>query len=107
MLNRESVMTSLKTLTLVVPPLLEEEMIDRLLETGGGLEFTVGTVFAHASGHEALSLMEQVTGRKRRIRFDIVGEVNVLEPLLESLQAQFKGSSVHYLLQPIEARGLL
>ncbi len=100
-------MTSLKTLTLVVPPLLEEEMIDRLLERDGGLEFTVGTVFAHASGQESLSLMEQVTGRKRRIRFDIVGEGNELESLLETLQAQFKGSSVQYLLQPIEARGLL
>jgi hypothetical protein len=100
-------MTSLKKLTLVVPPLLEEEVIDRLLECDGGLEFTAGTVYAHASGHESLSLIEQVTGRKRRIRFEIVGEASELELLLQLLKARFSGSSIHYLLQPIEARGLL
>ena len=100
-------MPSLKTLTLVVPPLLEEEVIVRLLEQEGGLEFTAGTVYAHASGQEALSLIEQVTGRKRRIRFEIVGEAAQLDVLLVSLQERFKGSSIHYLLQPIEARGLL
>lgn len=100
-------MSSLKTLTLIVPPLLEEEVVDRLLECEGGLEFTAGTVYAHASDHESLSLIEQVTGRKRRIRFEIVGDQRELEFLLKSLQERFKGSSIHYLLQPIEARGLL
>jgi hypothetical protein len=100
-------MTNLKKLTLIVPMLLEEEVIDRLLEMDGDLEFTAGNVFAHASGEESLSLIEQVTGRKRRIRFEIVGEAGGLQTLLDTLQERFKGSGIHYLVQSIEARGLL
>jgi len=100
-------MTNLKKLTLIVPMLLEEEVIDRLLERDGGLEFTAGTVFAHASNGESLSLIEQVTGRKRRIRFEIVGEVGELQSLLDSLQERYQGSGIHFLLQPVERRGLL
>ncbi|MEY4685228.1 MAG: hypothetical protein RLZ25_1687 [Pseudomonadota bacterium] len=100
-------MTNLKKLTLIVPPLLEEELIDRLLEQGDGLEFTAGTIYAHAADHESLSLIEQVTGRKRRIRFEIISEAQELQRLLDSLQERFKGSGIHYLLQSIERRGLL
>lgn len=100
-------MTNLKKLTLIVPPLLEEELIDRLLEQGGDLEFTAGTIYAHASNHESLSLVEQVTGRKRRIRFEIVGETLVLQALLDLLKERFKSSGIHYLMEPVESRGLL
>ena len=100
-------MTNLKKLTLIVPPLLEEELIDRLLEQDGDLEFTAGTIYAHASNHESLSLVEQVTGRKRRIRFEIVGETLVLQALLDLLKERFKSSGIHYLMEPAESRGLL
>jgi len=100
-------MTNLRKLTLIVPMLLEEEIIDRLLERDSGLEFTAGTVFAHASDGESLSLIEQVTGRKRRIRFEIVGERDELQSLLDSLQEGYRGSGIHYLVQPIENRGVL
>lgn len=105
--NLGRAMTNLKKLTLIVPPLLEEEVIDRLLERDGELEFTAGTLYAHASDHESLSLVEQVTGRKRRIRFEVVGEAEVLQAFLDSLQEPFKGSGIRYLLQALEARGLL
>ncbi len=100
-------MIRLRKLTLSVPTLLEEEVVDRLLESDADIEFTVGTVYAHASGEESLSLAEQVTGRKRRVRFEIVGDADDVQALLDALRDRFKGSGIHFLLEPIEARGFL
>jgi Protein of unknown function (DUF3240) len=100
-------MSSLKKLTLIAPILLEEEVVDALLEHDTDLTFVAGQVYAHASDGEGLSLMEQVSGRKRKVRFEIEGSESVLNGLLSDLKARFQGAGIHFWIQPIEIRGTL
>lgn len=98
-------MDHLCVLTLLAPVLLEEELVDALLETDFALEFTAGSVYAHASNDEVLSLVEQVTGRRRKIRFEIMVTETHLSALLESLGERLKGSGVHYTVRRVETAG--
>lgn len=94
-------------LTLLAPLMLEEVLVDVLLEFDDDLEFAAGVVYAHASGTDALSLVEQVTGRKRKIRFEIVTPQTELAPLLKRLEARLKGCGVHYTVEAVHAQGQL
>jgi len=57
--------------TLNIPPSLEEMMVDNLLllETEHG--FSSFPVNAHHHVNKGLSLAEQVTGRQKRVRFQM------------------------------------
>jgi hypothetical protein len=100
-------MTSFKKLTLIAPILLEEEVVDALLEMDPELAFIAGRVYAHAADGEGLSLLEQVTGRKGKIRFEIVGSDTAIEALLGGLRIHFGGAGIHFWLQSLEAGGVI
>lgn len=92
-------------LTLLAAPSLEEPLVDFLLETNPELEFTLGLVLAHASGHETLSLVEQVSGRKKRIRLEVVGESSLIEELKQQLKGGFAGANLSYSIESLSDHG--
>lgn len=54
-----------------VTPDLESVVVDWLLSRGSGTGFTSFPVFGHSTSHEGLSPAEQVSGRERRVQFEI------------------------------------
>ena len=93
--------------TLNIPPSLEELMVDSLLllETEHG--FSSFPVNAHHHENLGLSLAEQVTGRQRRIRFQMYVPVDELPVLLAQLRQDFSGSGIQYWVLPVIENGVI
>jgi hypothetical protein len=93
--------------TLNVPPGLEDAVVDRLLllETERG--FSSFAVNAHHHRTSGLSLLEQVTGRQKEVRFQLYIPAHSLADLLAQLRQEFAGANIHYWVLPIIERGVI
>lgn len=94
-------------ITLNAPPSLEEAIVDCLLTFEADHGFSSFPVSAHDHKNEGLSLAEQVTGRQRKIRFQMTVEKQDLPSLINRLKADFSGSGIIYRVLPIIERGVI
>ena len=93
--------------TLNVPPSLEEVVVDCLLMMEAEHGFSSFQVNAHHHENKGLSLAEQVSGRQKRIRFQMyVGEENLSE-LVAQLRQDFSGAGIQYWVLPVIERGVI
>jgi len=93
--------------TLNIPPSLEEMMVDNLLMLEAEHGFTSFPVSAHHHDNKGLSLAEQVTGRQKRVRFQMYVPVQELPALLEQLRQEFSGSGIQYWVLPVIENGVI
>ncbi len=93
--------------TLNVPPALEEMMVDCLLILEFEQGFSSTPVSAHHHENKGLSIAEQVTGRQKKIRFQMYINGTDLARLLVDLRRQFKGSGIQYWVSPVLENGEL
>ncbi|MDD4913728.1 MAG: DUF3240 family protein [Methylococcales bacterium] len=92
-------------LSINVPPSLEEAVVDCLLTIENARGFISFPVNGHHHSGQGLSLAEQVSGRQRRIRFQMnVDKQNIAE-LLNRLKTDFDGSGLHYWIMPVIEQG--
>lgn len=91
--------------TINVSPSLEEAMVDCLLTFETAQGFSSLPVSAHDHRNEGLSLAEQVTGRQRKIRFQMYIDKQHISSLLTKLKADFSGSGLHYWVVPVLEHG--
>jgi len=91
--------------TINVPPLLEEAVVDCLLAIESADGFSSLVVSAHGSEHDTLSLAEQVAGRKKQIRFQMYVPEQQLEVLINQLKQNFSGAGIHYWVMPVLESG--
>jgi hypothetical protein len=90
-----------------VPPLLEEAVVDCLLSIEIADGFSSLVVNAHSSEHEGLSLAEQVAGRQKQIRFQMYLPEQQLSVLIQQLKHCFSGSGIHYWVLPVLESGYI
>jgi len=91
-------------LRLNIPPSLEEEFVDALLSS----DVIKGYQSYNTSGHGqvgAMTIAEQVAGRRNRVQFEIALEADSVEPLLQQLKAEFPTPDIIYWLVPITESG--
>ncbi|MCX4186854.1 DUF3240 family protein [Methylophaga sp. OBS4] len=93
-------------LTLIVTPVLEQSLTDWLLVHPQIEGFTSHTAFGHG-GHHALTIAEQVSGRRKQIVFWLEMEQALAEEVLVQLKLDFAGSELHYWQIPLNAHGVL
>ncbi len=94
-------------LSLVVAPEIEDTIVDWLMqrqEVGG---FSSYPVNGHGSSIHAMTSLEQVAGRQRKILFKIGLPEASVKTLLESLWEDFRGADLHYWQVPLLAHGNL
>ena len=91
--------------TLNVPPALEGTVVDNLLTMEFELGFSGFTVYAHHHENKGLSIAEQVTGRQKRIRFQMYVNGTDLAKLLVQLREDFTGSGIQYWVSPVLESG--
>ncbi len=91
--------------TLNVPPALEEMVVDCLLMLEFEQGFSSLTVSAHHHENKGLSVSEQVTGRQKRIRFQMYVNGTDLAKLLVQLREEFAGSGIQYWVAPVLENG--
>ena len=90
-------------LVMNLPPTLEEDLIDYLLslECVGG--FTSYVAQGHGE-HENLSIAEQVSGRRKRIQFEVLMEEESVETVTSGLAGEV-GADITYWQQPVNNLG--
>lgn len=93
--------------TINVPPLLEEGVVDCLLAIESADSFSSLTVNAHTSHHEHMSLAEQVVGTQRQIRFQMYIPEQRLNSVIDALKRDFSGSGIHYWVMPVLDSGYI
>jgi len=82
-------------LVLNIRPELEEDMVDYLLAQDGVRGFTSYQVRGHGV-HEDLSLAEQVSGRRRRLQFELVIEESKVAGILANLKSSVGRDIVYW-----------
>jgi hypothetical protein len=92
--------------TLNVPPALEGMVVDNLLMMEFERGFSGFPVFAHHHENKGLSIAEQVTGRQKKIRFQMYINGDDLAKLLVNLRESFSGSGVEYWVMPVLENGV-
>ena len=92
-------------LILIVPPSLEEMLVDVLLQESTVSGFTSSKVSGHGSTREnsTLSIVEQVTGRQQRVQFMMHASIDDLKNLVIHLKSKFRSTDIHYILIPVLA----
>jgi hypothetical protein len=91
-------------LVLIAPPPLEEALVDFLLEREGFSGFSL----LHIDGspaHGALSLAEQVTGRKHQVMFQVHVGCTDARKLVAQLRETFRRAGLHYWITPLIEAG--
>jgi len=93
--------------TINAPPGLEESLVDCLLTFEFEDGFSSFPVSAHDHRNAGLSLVEQVSGRQRKIRFQIYIPQAELQVLLNRLCSEFSGADIQYWVLPVIEQGKL
>jgi hypothetical protein len=89
------------------PPSLESQLVDWLLLQNEGTGFSSSAAYGHSAHHDHLSIAEQVSGRQRRLQFQVQLEGERVEDFLDALQKDFAGADLHYWILPVLAGGQL
>lgn len=90
---------------LTAPPSLEEPLVDWLLDFKSEYGFSSFPVNGHSSRQAGLTLAEQVSGRKRQVRFEMHLPETEWRPLVERLSRDFAGAGIHYWVSPVIEQG--
>ena len=94
-------------LNLVVTPEVEDAVSDWLLEYPAVAGFSTYPISGHGSSEHAMSLAEQVAGRRRQLLFQLYLPCAKCRVLLSDLRNKFHGSGMHYWLTPVLEAGHL
>lgn len=86
---------------LVVSPQVENAVTDWLLARDEVTGFTSYPISGHGSSPHAMSLREQVAGKRRQVLFQFYLPVDDAHVLLEALKRDFSGSGMHFWLLPV------
>ena len=90
-----------------VPPSIEAAIVDYLLMLDSERGFNSYQVSAHHHQDFGLSKSEQVTGRQKKIRFEIYVAEDALSELLSQLKKDFSGLGIQYWVVPVADNGLI
>lgn len=93
-------------LRLNIPPSLEEDVVDLLLASDEIPGFQSYPIRGHGQVG-AMTIAEQVEGRRNRVQFEVVLESDNLEALLTKLKEALPVPDIIYWVSPISASGRL
>ncbi len=90
-----------------VPPTLEDAVIDWLLERPDNTGFSSTDSSGHSTAHENLSAAEQVSGRARRLQFQIHLPRAAVQEFMTDAHKNFGSADIHFWVTPLLNAGYL
>ncbi len=90
-------------LILNTPPELEDQLVDYLLTVSGLGGFTSYPARGHGENRQ-MSIAEQVTGRRKRVQFELILSAELANTVLEGLRENV-GTDLYFWIQPITKSG--
>jgi hypothetical protein len=94
-------------LNLVVTPQVEDAVTDWLLERDEVGGFSSLPISGHGSSEYAMSLAEQVAGKRRQVLFQMHLPLKDALALMKAVRCDFGGSGMHFWLVPVLDSGHL
>jgi hypothetical protein len=94
-------------LTLIISPEIEDALVDWLLERDDVPGFSSYPISGHGASEHAMSLGEQVAGRRRQVMFLLHLDTSVARAIVEALTRDFSGSGLHFWITPLLEAGHL
>ncbi|WP_138380721.1 DUF3240 family protein [Luteithermobacter gelatinilyticus] len=98
---------SLCLLNIIVPAALEDHFVDWLMEHPRIEGFTSMAVSGYGAAEHKMSLAEKVSGRSRRVMFQIHLLASEAEQILDQMKRDYAGADLHYMLYPLLDAGHL
>lgn len=95
---------ALVLLRLSIPPTLEEEVVNALLNDDRIRGYQMWAAEGHGE-HGAMSTAEQVAGHRRRVVMEVQLEQAVAAQVLESLRAELPLKDIVYWVLPVLSSG--
>jgi len=92
-------------LTLICPPAVEEKMLDLLLLSPNVTFFTSTATAAHGMAHEDLDQTEQMLGRARATKIQVIFAAADKAALLDAIRQQFSGAGLRYWVTTVAETG--
>ena len=92
-------------LMIYAPPSVEETLVDWLLEHDAIEGFSSVEASGHGVRQAVMSLLEQVTGRQRRVQFTIKTETAFADHLIQDMRENFAGVGLRYFIVPLMGEG--
>ncbi len=92
-------------LTLICPPAVEEKMLDLLLLSPEVTFFTSTATAAHGMAHADLDQTEQVLGRARATKIQVIFAAADKAALLDAIRQQFSGAGLRYWVTTVAETG--
>lgn len=92
-------------ITIVAAPSLEEALIDWLLTQEDISGFSTAEIYGHGSRTTNLSVLEQVTGRQKRIQLTTHACSAIAPAFIENLKRNFQGANLHYYITLLTESG--
>lgn len=86
-----------------MPPALEEDLVDYLLSLDNVIGFTSYVVQGHGE-HRNWSVAEQVSGRRKRVQFEIIVEPSEYEQITSRL-GEVVGKDILFWQMPVQHVG--
>lgn len=86
---------------LVVTPEVEDAVTDWLLERDQVAGFSSHPIAGHGSSVHAMSLSEQVAGKRRQVLFQFYLPLSEARELLAQIKQDFRGSGMHFWVLPV------
>lgn len=99
-------MTTEYLLRLNIPPGLEEDVVDLLLSSGDIAGYQSYATRGHGRVG-AMTIAEQVAGRRDRVQFEIVLDADLLQSTLDLLKEAFPVRDAIYWVLPVLQSGRL
>lgn len=94
-------------LTIITTPQLEDEMMDWLLEHEEITGFSSSMIRGHGESQEQMTLAEQVTSRRNRVKFEINGVESDVRQIVGKLREDFGRADIYYWMTPVIESGHL
>jgi hypothetical protein len=92
-------------LTLIIAPEIEDPLVDWLLDRDDVPGFSSHPINGHGASEHAMSLGEQVAGRRRQVMFQLHLDTAVARILVAELREAFAGSGLHFWITPLVEAG--
>ena len=92
-------------LTLLCPPAVEEKLLDLLLLSTTPTVFTSTATAAHGLAHEYLDQTEQVLGRARATKVQVIFAAAEKTALLDAIRQEFAGAGLRYWVTTVVETG--
>ena len=94
-------------MNLIIPPMLEEQVLDLLLIAPETSAFTSMPVFGHGASPAGLSTAEQVLGRTRQSQIQIILSQRDADAIIARLRQQLSGAGIFFWLNAVTEKGVI